>query len=82
MEFAKLTCGCLLLNESTAESTCIYMHNKLCFIWSLNTGLTVLSFLDRKVWANSAESDLEEPSDQGLHCLHLGLHLLVALTLW
>ena len=33
--------------------------------------------LDREVWANSV--DLEEPSDQGLHCLQFSLHLLYAL---
>ena len=30
-------------------------------------------FSDRSVWANSA--DLEEQSDQGLHCLLFHLHL-------
>ena len=34
-------------------------------------------FLDRLVWANSA--DPEEQSDQSLHCLQFQLHLLGAL---
>ena len=35
-------------------------------------------FLDKQVWANSADPDqtaLEEQSDQGLHCLLFHLHL-------
>ena len=36
----------------------------------------ILSFLDRLVWANSADSD---QSDQGLHYLQYCLHLLDAL---
>ena len=34
-------------------------------------------FSDRQVWANSA--DLEEQSDQGLHCLPFRLHRLDSL---
>ena len=33
------------------------------------------NFLDRQVFANSADPDLEEQSDQGLHCLPFRLHL-------
>ena len=39
-------------------------------------------FLDRQVWANSADPDQtapEEQSDQGLHCLQFCLHLFDAL---
>ena len=55
----------------------------------------VPKFLDRQVWANSADPEqsdqglhclqtqirllLEEHSDQGLHCLQFPLHLLDAL---
>ena len=38
-------------------------------------------FSDRQVWTNSADPDQTAPlqSDQGLHCLQFGLHLLDAL---
>ena len=41
----------------------------------------VTKFLDRQVWANSADPDqtVQEQSDQGLHCLQFPLHLLDAL---
>ena len=35
-------------------------------------------FLDRQIWANSADPD-QTASDQGLHCLQFRLHLLDAL---
>ena len=38
----------------------------------------VPKFLDRQVWANSADSDQTAP-DQGLHCLPICLHLLDSL---
>ena len=37
-------------------------------------------FSDRLVWANSADPDLEEQSDQGLHYLLFHLHLLEAFS--
>ena len=36
-------------------------------------------FSDRQTWANSADPDLEEQSDQCLHCLPFCLHVLDAL---
>ena len=39
----------------------------------------VPKFLDRQVWANSADPDLEEQSDQGLYCLPFRLHHLDSL---
>ena len=33
-------------------------------------------FLDRSVWTNSADPDLEEQSDEGLRCLLFHLHHL------
>ena len=32
-------------------------------------------FLDKRVWANSAEPDQTAPLDQGFHCLLFHLHL-------
>ena len=40
-----------------------------------------IKFSDRQVWANNVDPDqtAQEQSDQGLHCLPLGLHHLAAL---
>ena len=52
---SQLTGGCLLLNENSVESlfvllscSCLKVENMSCFIWSLNTGLTVDPLIHRR----------------------------------
>ena len=52
----------------------VFFYGAKCKIISTN----VRKFLDRQVWANSADPDqtATEQSDQGLHCLQFPLYRL------
>ena len=55
----------------------LWLHGA-CFVILIVTYRNVPKFLDRQVWANSADPDqtAHEQSDQDLHCLQFPLHLL------
>ena len=67
--------SCEMWNKSEIILGCAE-KKLLPLLYHYNLDRNVPKFLDRQIWANSADP---EQSDQGLHCLQFPLHLLDAL---